>query len=754
MPVYEYKGQFYELNETDPAAAKAKIVASLDTQYANKTASVLDFLPKGVPEWMQSKPGQGWDSAAPAGGDPTNPFAYLSNEQKTEQGPVGQAIGQAVNRGVQVGAGVAKGAVINPVAAIAQVAGGQAGRDFAEQTQKAYDLQRKNAGAEGFDWAELAGSLISPANKIIPSGSTGIVGRGAIGGVVGATLNPVLGEDLTASDVAAGKVEQAGLGAIAGRFGSYLSDVLTPTLKPGVKELMAKGIPVTPGQAYEGIPGALYRQIEKLDLPGMRVNKDAINLAFTKSTGDDVLGIIGQKLPDNMKNGQQIFGHIQNTLEDYYTKSLEKIGKVQPDDEFKAGLTLARNGLAEALGEDNPAVKGYQNFINANVISRLDKNNGTLDAKDLKRLEEIFRERIDKIKAVDTPGEVTKAAYDDAYKAFKGLLLRNDTDGDIAKANLAYMQRSRIMEATNKNVAEVGAAGTYSPAEMARVAAKQGGEIEAARGTAPLQAEATQALNVVGDTTHEAQKFRNLMIAGKLTGLGALGFFSPAIAGPLLAAAGVSYKTAEKLMGDPGKLRLAVQDALKQNPGLFGQAIANIQNQVQGERQPAPTQPAQQPAPAPKQSFEQPSGKLSAAYPALMSVQVGSAGRFNPDHPIAQKVMQEADRQGLGEFKQLLVRQAFQESKFNPTAKSHANARGVMQIVPGTARDLGLRDPYNPDDNIRAGVEYMGQLLKRYNYDVKKALAAYNGGMRRVDKTGLNTLKPETRTYLKNILGE
>lgn len=154
------------------------------------------------------------------------------------------------------------------------------------------------------------------------------------------------------------------------------------------------------------------------------------------------------------------------------------------------------------------------------------------------------------------------------------------------------------------------------------------------------------------------------------------------------------------------------------------------------------------------QSFNQPSGKLSAAYPALMSVQVGSAGRFNPDHPIAQKVMQEADRQGLSEFKQLLVRQAFQESKFNPNAKSSANARGVMQIVPGTARDLGLKDPYNPDENIRAGVEYMGQLLKRYNYDVKKALAAYNGGMRRIDKTGLSTLKPETKTYLKNILGE
>lgn len=749
MPIYEYKGQFYELSETDPAAAKAKITANLDQQYENKRSSALDFLPKGVPAWMQSAPGQA-DTAAPAGGDEGNPFAYLSNEQKTVQGPAMQAVSQGVNRGVQVGAGLAKGAIINPVAAVAQVAGGQTGRDFAQATQEAYDTQRKNAGATGFDWAELAGSVISPVNKFIPAGGTGIAGRGALGGVIGAALNPVTGTDLTAEDVAAGKVEQMGLGAIAGRFGSYLAGALTPTLRPGVRELMDKGIPVTPGQAYEGIPGALYRQIEKLDLPGMRVDKDAINLAFTKSTGDDVLSIVGEKLPDNMKNGQQIFGYIQNKLTKYYDDALDKIGPVRPDQEFTAGITQARNALAEGLGDNSPAVKGFQNFIKSNVMSQID-DTGAISSKSMKRLEEIFQARIDKINAVDTPGDLTKAAYDDAYKALKGLLIRNDDEGNIAKANLAYMQRSRIMEATQKNAAEIGAAGTYSPAEMAKVAAKQGGDIESALGTAPLQAEATKALNVVGDTTHEAQRFRNLMIAGKLTGLGALGLFSPAIALPLLTASGMAYKTAQKLMDEPSKLRLAVQSALKNNPALAGQVAGNLLNQNNAQ------QPAQEPAPQPQkapQSFSMTGGKLSAAYPAINSLKVGSAGQFNPEHPIAQKVMQEAERQGLGDFKEVLVRQAFQESKFNPTAKSSANARGVMQIVPGTARDLGLKDPYNPDDNIRAGVEYMGQLLKRYDYDVKKALAAYNGGMKRIDKTGLTTLKPETRQYLKNILGE
>ena len=576
MPVYEYKGQFYELEETDPTAAKAKIVASLGGGAAPEKKGMLDFLPKGVPDWMQSKPGQGWDdaNAQAAGGDVTNPMAYLSEAQKTEQGPAMQAVGEGVRRGLQVGAGIAKGAVINPVAAVAQVAGGETGRQFAQEAQKSYATQRANAGADGFDWAELAGSIISPVNRIIPGGKGG---QAALGGAVGAAMTPVIGENLTMSDVLAGKVEQMGIGAVAGKLVGGLANALTPTLKPGVRELMDKGIPVTPGQAYEGIPGMLYRQIEKLDIPGMRVNKEAINLAFTKSTGDDVLSIVGEKLPPNMENGQQIFGYIQNKLTKFYDDALDKIGPVRPDAEFTNGIAQATNTLTENLGVKQS--KGFKNFIQANVMQRIEKD-GSISAKSMKRLDEIFREKIDSIKATDTPAELTKAAYDDAYKAIKGLLMRNDKAGDYTKANLAYMQRSRIMEATEKKAGELNAPGTYGPADMVKVAAKQGGDIEAAMGTAPLQAEATKAMNIVGDTTTEAAKFRNLMIAGKLTGLGALGLFSPAIAGPILVASGLTYGAAKQLMKNPSETRKAISAALMSNPSLFGVIPANIREQM------------------------------------------------------------------------------------------------------------------------------------------------------------------------------
>lgn len=472
--------------------------------------------------------------------------------------------------------GVGKG-IINPALAAAQLI--PAARPAVEDIQRRYQEARTNLGGEGFDVPELIGSIVNPVNRLIPVGGAvgSVAARGALGGAIGATTQPVIGENLTTEQILAGKVEQLGLGAIIGRGASALASALTPTLKAGTRELIESGVPVTPGQAYEGMGGALFRQIEKLDIPTMRIDKDKINLGFTKSVGNEVLAIIDDKLPTNLKNGQQIFGYIQNRLTKYYDDALDKIGQVAPDEQFTKSLSELQQTVRNELG-DPKQVKSFQNFLRANIAGRV--KDGELRGKDLKRMEEIFRTKIDSIKATDTTADILRQGYDDAYKAIKNLILRNDPKGDIARANLAYMQRSRVMEAVNKNVAEIsGAQGTFSPAELARAAAKQGGDIEAAMGTAPLQQTATRALNVVGDTTDEAAKFRNVMIAGKLAGLGALGFFSPAIAVPILTASGMSYKAAQALMKEPGKLRLAVQDALKQNPGLFGVGLSNLRGQ-------------------------------------------------------------------------------------------------------------------------------------------------------------------------------
>jgi hypothetical protein len=132
-----------------------------------------------------------------------------------------------------------------------------------------------------------------------------------------------------------------------------------------------------------------------------------------------------------------------------------------------------------------------------------------------------------------------------------------------------------------------------------------------------------------------------------------------------------------------------------------------------------------------------------------------AAGRPNRDWTsgspvIDQLIRTNGDRFGIDPYLVFLVIE--KESRFRPRALSPKGAMGLMQLMPGTARRLGVRRPFDPSENIRAGTQYMRELMDMFGGKVDLVLASYNAGEGAVLKYGRN-VPPyrETRDYVKTI---
>ena len=145
-----------------------------------------------------------------------------------------------------------------------------------------------------------------------------------------------------------------------------------------------------------------------------------------------------------------------------------------------------------------------------------------------------------------------------------------------------------------------------------------------------------------------------------------------------------------------------------------------------------------------------PNTRVNAQIYANSASSLGSKTDYTSKTKIKELISRVSKKHGVDE--KLVNALVKQESGFNPDAKSRVGAMGLMQLMPATANAMGVKDAYDPEQNIAGGTKYLKGLLDRFGGDKSLALAAYNAGPNAVAKyNGIPPYK-ETQNYVKNIM--
>jgi hypothetical protein len=526
MPIYEYKGQQYDLTETDPAAAKAKILSYLGEQPA-----------------VQAQ-------------QPQEPSMF--------------GMGSPVQR-------VAKGAIVDPALAIAQMATGAAGaigipgaaeaeksiREFGRGVEEKTQAGREARGSEGLDFYQLLGNVLgsaAPASLLARIG-TGVKAAAATGAATSVATQPVLDQE---ASLLQEKAKQTGIGAAGGAIGQKVVGALGRVLSPQVsaQEAAVRGVGVTPtiGESL----GGTARKIEDFiaGIPGLgEFVKDAKLRAidqWNKGTINKTLS----NLPDDIKIPEGIFGGeavayanqaISKSYDDLYGKMSYTLGK----DTNNKLVDLAKS---KALTPDQQGIvqKALDSFLYSKLDTPLAGSSltnapaklSTVDGATMKAIESDLKsyaygllkktqgQTADDIKA----GEAILDAVGTLKKDFYRQNAKTVSVKDLLKLDKAYSEMAVITDASAR-----AEAGLFTPSQLMQASKANARKVSTrafGEGRAVLQKDAQAAKEIIGDG--------KAGLVARIGGLGALGVAGvaglPATVATVGGVAGIYSKTGQKLI--------------------------------------------------------------------------------------------------------------------------------------------------------------------------------------------------------------
>lgn len=446
------------------------------------------------------------------------------------------------------------------------------------EREKAYQQSRLAAGDTGIDVPRIGGSLIpATAMALATRNPQSLLGSVATGGVQGAAMGAL--EPVTSGQFGEEKIQQTGvgglLGAVGGPIGYGVGRLIAPQISPGVQQLAAEGVQMTPGQIIGGGARAAESALTSLPVIGPRVSRaigESIE-TFNTAAANRALEPIGQKIVSGPA-GRDLIDTVGNIISTRYDDIISRAAPLSPDQQLG-------NDLASALRASlTPEMSSLlQRQVNDKLLSRL--ASGQISPSEYQIIASDIRKLGQDYSASSTASERQLGqAFKDVRKSLQDWFERVNPNlaPDLKKADEAYANFARVRQAA----ASPGAVeGVFTPAQLS--AAVRSGDTSVARGRFARGKALMQDLSDVGRATlpptvpDSGTATRGAVGAGLAGGFGT-GALPPESLAALAALYGAYSPGARQMFQqymtrERGPIRQAIGQGIAGSGGAVGQAM-------------------------------------------------------------------------------------------------------------------------------------------------------------------------------------